>query len=120
MEKRISQRFKDLKVGDKVVVYFKYRKTSSPEERTISKIGRSLIHTDSKLDCKFQKDTGCGDFGIKLFPGNMEEFKYYNDTKIIAKEVLNILERQIYDLTRDDLSEIVKIINEKKWINLVM
>lgn len=111
MGKRLSQRFKELKVGDKVVVYFEHRKLSQPEERTISKIGRSLIYTDSKFDTKFQKDNGYGEFGVKLFPGTIEEFNDYENFKLKAKELLNRLEHCIYDLTNDELNEIAKIID---------
>lgn len=111
MGKRLSQRFKELKVGDKVVVYFEHRKWSKPEERTISKIGRSLIYTNSKFDSKFQKDNGYGEFGVKLFPGNIEEFNDYENFKLKAKELLNRLEHCIYDLTNDELNEIEKIID---------
>lgn len=42
MEKRISQMYKDLCVGDTVVVYVENNRRYDPQERTVAKIGKKI------------------------------------------------------------------------------
>jgi hypothetical protein len=55
---------------------------------------------------------GYGDYGWKLFPGNMEEYNQWVETKEIAKNIYNDLSSKIYRLSREELAIIEKMISE--------
>lgn len=109
MEKKIVDKIKDLKKGDTVVVYNDNDKRTYPFETSIKSIGKKRI-TDiqsNKFDCM-----GYGNYGWNLFPGNMEEYNYWVETKKIAKNIYNDLSSKIYRLSREELAIIEKMISE--------
>ena len=55
---------------------------------------------------------GNGNYGWKLFPGNMEEYNYWVETKNIAKTIYNDLFGKICRLSREELAIIEKMISE--------
>lgn len=109
MEKKIVDKIKDLKKGDTVVVYNDIDKRTQPFEIPIKSIGKkciTVINSD-KFD-----PMGNGNYGWKLFPGNMEEYNYWVETKEIAKNIYNELGSKIYRLSREELAIIEKMISE--------
>lgn len=112
MEKEIVDKIKDLKKGDTVVIYSDYDKRVSPFEEIVKSIGKKQITTginchNSKFDIM-----GYGSYGWNLFPGNMEEYNYWVETKKIAKNIYNELSSKIYRLSREELAIIEKMISE--------
>lgn len=112
MEQKIVDKIKELKKGDTVVVYSDYDKRVSPFEEIVKSIGKKQITTginchNSKFDIM-----GYGSFGCNLFPGNMEEYNYWVETKEIAKNIYNDLSSKIYRLSREELTIIEKMISE--------
>lgn len=108
MEKKIEDKIKDLKKGDTVVLY-NFDSRTRPFEIPIKSIGKkwiTVINSD-KFD-----PMGNGNYGWQLFPGNMEEYNYWVDTKNIAKNIYNDLFRKIYRLSREELAIIEKMISE--------
>ena len=108
MEKKIADKIKDLKRGDTVVVYNTDTRTR-PFEIPIKSIGKkwiTVINSD-KFD-----PIGYGDYGWKLFPGNMEEYNQWVETKEIAKNIYNDLSSKIYRLSKEELAIIEKMISE--------
>lgn len=109
MEKKIEDKIKDLKKGDTVVLYNHIDSRTQPFEIPIKSIGKkwvTVINSD-KFD-----PMGNGDYGWTLFPGNMEEYNYWMETKEIAKNIYNDLFRKIYRLSREELAIIEKMISE--------
>lgn len=109
MEKRIADKIKDLKKGDTVVVYNPLDNRIHPFEIPIKSIGKkwvTVINSD-KFDTM-----GYGDYGWHLFPGNMEEYNYWVETKNIAKNIYDDLFSKIYRLSREELAIIEKMISE--------
>jgi hypothetical protein len=109
MEKKIVDKIKDLKKGNTVVVYNDLDTRTTPFESAIKSIGKKWI-TDihsNKFDCM-----GYGDYGWGLFPGNMEEYNYWVETNKIAKNIYNELSKKIYQLSREELAIIEKMISE--------
>ena len=109
MEKKIEDKIKDLKKGDTVVIYNDLDKRTHPFETTIKSIGKKWI-TDINSN-KFDL-VGYGDYGWNLFPGNMEEYNQWIETKKIARNIYNDLSSKIYRLSREELAIIEKMINE--------
>jgi hypothetical protein len=109
MEKTIVDKIKELKKGDTVVVYNNIDNRSRPFEIPIKSIGKKWITVISsdKFDCM-----GYGDYGWSLFPGNMEEYNQWVETKKIAKNIYNDLSSKIYRLSIEELAIIEKMINE--------
>ena len=108
MEKKIADKIKDLKRGDTVVVYNTDTRTR-PFEIAIKSIGKkwiTVINSD-KFD-----SVGYGDYGWHLFPGNMEEYNQWVETKEIARNIYNDLGSKIYRLSREELAIIEKMISE--------
>ena len=109
MEKKIEDKIKDLKRGDTVVVYHGTDTRTRPFEIAIKSIGKkwiTVINSD-KFD-----SVGYGDYGWRLFPGNMEEYNQWVETKEIARNIYNDLNRKIYRLSREELAIIEKMISE--------
>ena len=50
--------------------------------------------------------------GWNLFPGNMEEYNQWVETKNIARKIYNDLSSKIYRLSREELAIIEKMISE--------
>lgn len=109
MEKKIADKIKDLKKGDTVVVYNGSDTRRKPFETAIKSIGKKWI-TDINSD-KFDL-VGYGDYGWNLFPGNMEEYNQWVETKEIARNIYNDLNSKIYRLSREELAIIEKMISE--------
>ena len=112
MEKKIVDKIKDLKKGDTVVIYNDIEKRVSPFEEIVKSIGKKQITTginchNSKFDCM-----GYGNYGWSLFPGNMEEYNQWVETKEIARNIYNDLSSKIYRLSREELAIIEKMISE--------
>lgn len=83
MEKKITDKIKNLKKGDTVVVFNNINTRTQPFEAPIKSIGKkwiTVINSD-KFDCM-----GYGNFGWVLFPGNMEEYNQWVETEKIAKK----------------------------------
>ena len=108
--KRISEKFKDLKVGDLVTIYMQYDRRFEPIEETIKKIGSKHIHAGGY---KYNRENGYGDYGYELFPGSLQEYKSYLLTKEVAYNLLERFKSTIYDLTREELESINNILNKK-------
>lgn len=109
MEKKIVDKIKDLKKGDTVVIYNDLDTRTTPFESPIKSIGKKWI-TDihsNKFDLM-----GYGSFGWSLFPGNMEKYNEWVETKKIAKNIYNDLSSKIYRLSREELTTIEKMISE--------
>ena len=109
MRKKIVDKIKDLKKGDTVVVYNDIDTRTKPYEIPIKSIGKkwiTVINSD-KFDCM-----GYGSFGWNLFPGNMEEYYQWVETKNIAKNIYHDLGSKIYHLSREELAIIEKMISE--------
>ena len=111
MEKRISQMYKDLCVGDTVVVYVENNRRYDPQERTVAKIGKKYIYTDSSYASKYDRDCGYAEFGHRLFPGTLEEYYEWKETTAKAKTLLNRFASEIFDLTIEELKQIETILN---------
>ena len=109
MKKKKVDKIKDLKKGDTVVIYNDIDTHSTPFESAIKSIGKKWI-TDihsNKFDLM-----GNGSYGWSLFPGNMEEYNEWVETKKIAKKIYNNLIDKIYSLSREELIIIEKMISE--------
>jgi hypothetical protein len=109
MEKRIADKVKDLKKGDTVVVYNGLDTRTRPFETVIKSKGKKWITVDNSD--KFDS-MGYGDYGWNLFPGNMEEYNQWVETKEIARNIYNDLNSKIYRLSREELAIIEKMISE--------
>ena len=111
MEKRISQMYKDLCVGDTVVVYIENNRRYDPQERTVAKIGKKYIYTDSSYASKYERDCGYAEFGHRLFPGTLEEYYEWHNSIDNARKLLERLRCEIFDLTTEELKQIETILN---------
>ena len=109
MKKKFVDKIKDLKKGDTVVVYNDIDTRTRPFELPIKSVGKKWI-TVLNSD-KFDR-MGYGSYGWSLFPGNMEEFNQWVETRNIAKNIYNELGSKIYQLSREELAIIEKMISE--------
>lgn len=109
MRKNIVDEINDLKKGDTVVIYNNIDTRATPFESAIKSIGKKWI-TDIHSN-KFDP-MGNGSYGWSLFPGNMEEYNEWVETKNIAKKIYNDLFDKIYRLSREELAIIEKMISE--------
>ena len=106
---------KSLIVGDKVVVYDRFSTRVEPREYVVTKLGKKYIHVGGKYGetSKFNIDTGCGEYGQSLFPGNINEYSEHvslNEYRMVIKNKLNEV---INKLSKDDLDNIMRIFDEK-------
>ena len=111
MENKIVDKIKDLKKGDTVVIYNDLDTRTKPFENTVNSIGKKWITTLGGYSNKFDL-MGYGSFGWNLFPGNMEEYNEWVETKNIAKKIYYDLNSKIYRLSREELATIEKMISE--------
>lgn len=109
----MKNKFKSLKVGDIVVMYEPYSRRFDPREEVITKIGNKYIFIDTMYSRKFNKETGYGEYGYNIFPGNLEEYNDYIETKKMCHEVVKLLEHESKLLTKEKLEQIIKIINNE-------
>ena len=112
MEKKIEDKIKDLKKGDTVVLYNIFDNRTRPFEIPIKSIGKKCITTASNSYAAKFDPMGSGSYGWSLFPGNMEEYNQWVETKKIAKNIYNDLFNKIYRLSREELAIIEKMISE--------
>lgn len=111
MEKKIVDKMNDLKKGDTVVIYNDIDTRTTPFENTVKSIGKKWITTFGADSNKFDL-MGYGSYGWNLFPGNMEKYNEWVETKKIAKNIYNDLCSKIYRLSREELAIIEKMISE--------
>ena len=111
MKKKIVDKIIDLKKGDTVVIYNDLDTRTTPFENTVKSIGKKWITTLGADVSKFDL-MGYGSFGWSLFPGNMEEYNEWVETKKIAKNIYNDLSSKIYRLSREELAIIEQIISD--------
>jgi len=112
MKKKIVDKMKDLKKGDTVVIYNDLDKRVGPFVETIKSITKKGITTTvNQYNSRFDL-MGYGNYGWNLFPGNMEEYNQWVETKNIAKNIYNDLCSKIYRLSREELAIIEKMISE--------
>ena len=112
MRKKIVDEMNDLKKGDTVVVYHSIDTRINPFESTVKSIGKKYITINSSSDNSKFDLMGYGSYGWNLFPGNMEEYNEWVETKNIAKQIHNDLTTKIYRLSREELAIIEKMISE--------
>lgn len=112
MRKKIVDEMSDLKKGDTVVVYNPIDTRTNPFESTVKSIGKKYITIISASDSSKFDLMGYGSYGWNLFPGNMEEYNEWVETKNIAKQIYNDLTSKIYRLSREELAIIEKMISE--------
>ena len=74
MEKRVNEKYADLKVGDTVVRHMENSSREKPTEFKITKIGKKYIHIDAPYYDKFNRERGYGEFGYGIFPGTLAEY----------------------------------------------
>lgn len=111
MEKKNVDKFISLKKGDTVVIYNPIDTRTKPFEKTVKSIGKKWITTFGVDSNKFDP-MGHGEYGWKLYPGNMEEYNQWVETKEIAKNIYDDLKTKIYRLSREELAIIEKMISE--------
>lgn len=111
-QKRLSEKFADLKVGDTVTVYYAtgYYDAKDIKETTITKIGRGYIYTDSYKCEKFDKKNGSGAYGWHIFPGTEYELKLWINSRIFGKDVLHRFQMRWVQLTQEELMTINDIL----------
>ena len=105
----IKNKIKSLNVGDTVVEYQPLDKRRSPVESKVQKMGRTYIHVGNTFTTKYDFN-GNADYGYNLFPGSLEEFKKWQESQKMARNMLKELERKIYDFLPEDLDIINTIL----------
>ena len=111
MEKRVNEKYADLKVGDTVVRYMENSNREKPTEFKIAKIGKKYIHIDTSYYEKFNRERGNGEFGYYIFPGTLPEYLAWKETQERAREISHRLTYAIYQLTSKELDIIESVMN---------
>ena len=111
MEKRVNEKYADLKVGDTVVRHMENSNREKPTEFKITKIGKKYIHIDAPFYEKFNRERGYGEFGYGIFPGTLTEYLAWKETQERAREISRSLTNTIYRLTSKELDIIESVIN---------
>ena len=111
MEKRVNEKYVDLKVGDTVVRHMENSNREKPTEFKISKIGKKYIYIDAPYYEKFNRERGYGEFGYGIFPGTLTEYLAWKETQERAREISYRLTNTIYQLTSKELDIIESVIN---------
>lgn len=111
MEKRVHEKYIDLKVGDTVVRHMENGNREKPTEFKITKIGKKYIHIDAPYYDKFNRERGDGEFGYGIFPGTLTEYLAWKETQARARELSHCLTNTIYQLTSKELDIIESVIN---------
>ena len=111
MEKRVHEKYADLKVGDTVVRHMENSNRVNPTEFKITKIGKKYIHIDAPFYEKFNRERGYGEFGYYIFPGTLTEYLAWKETQARAREISYRLTNTIYQLTSKELDIIESVIN---------
>lgn len=109
-------KFKDLKVGDTVVI-FSDSSRYSPVERKVVKIGREYIHVESYYGTnntsKFNLMTGSGEYGFHICCGTLNDYEIWKE----ENELWGKLRKRISNsygmhLTKDQINRIEHILDE--------
>lgn len=111
MEKRVNEKYADLKVGDTVVRHMENSNREKPTEFKITKIGKKYIHIDAPFYEKFNRERGYGEFGYGIFPGTLTEYLAWKETQERAREISRSLTNTIYQLTSKELDIIESVMN---------
>ena len=112
MEKKIEDKIKDLKKGDTVVLYNGIDHRVRPFVETVKSITKKGVTTNvNPYNSRFDL-MGYGNYGWCLFPGNMEEYNQWEETKELANDIYKDLYKKIYRLSREELAVIEKMISE--------
>lgn len=111
MEKRVNEKYADLKVGDTVVRYMENSNREKPTEFKITKIGKKYIHIGAHYYEKFNRERGNGEFGYYIFPGTLSEYLAWKETQTRAHEISHRLTYAIYQLTSKELDIIESVMN---------
>lgn len=111
MEKRVHEKYADLKVGDTVVRHMENSNREKPTEFKITKIGKKYIHIDAPYYDKFNRERGYGEFGYYIFPGTLPEYLAWKETQARAREIAHSLIYTIYQLTSKELDIIESVMN---------
>ena len=114
--KRLSEKFKELKINDIVTLYNELVKYDTPEEYIVDSIGKKYIHVrdikyPSRQKLKFDKENGYGEHGICLFPSDLNGFNEYNSIDRI--KLRDIFNSKLYDLSLEELNQILTILEKK-------
>ena len=105
--KTIKEKIKDLKVGNKVVIYEPKSERFTPREDVIIKKGRQYFHLE-KDPFKYSIDLGISDFcGYYIFPGTMEEYNEYINSEPLRRELTDIVKYYINDFDKTQLLELI-------------
>ena len=110
---RLSEKFNLLKKGDNVTTYYDYATDRrNPHPATITNIGREYIHVVDKWGekSKYHKN-GCGEFGKYMFPGSVDELNEHFALMSYRREVVKAVEKATQDMFKEELDEIMNIIN---------
>lgn len=111
MEKRVNEKYADLKVGDTVVRYMENSNREKPTEFKVAKIGKKYIHIDAPYYEKYNRERGNGEFGYYIFPGTLPEYLAWKETQVRAREISHRLTYTIYQLTPKELDIIESVMN---------
>ena len=110
-QKRLIERLENLTIGDKVVSYYAYDNRRNPLECVVTKIGKKYIHIKGHYyESKVQKETFSGDYGLNIFPGDLNEYNHYLETIELRKKLLKLLEKEVNNLTENEILLIENII----------
>lgn len=111
MEKRVREKYADLKVGDTVVRHMENSNRVTPTEFKVTKIGKKYIHIDAPYFEKFNRERGYGEFGYGIFPGTLTEYLAWRETQERAREISHRLTYIVYQLTSKELDIIESVMN---------
>lgn len=108
------KKLETLKIGDNVVVYDRYSTRVEPREYCITKIGKKYIHVGGNFNysSKFKIENGYGEYGSSLFPGSLDEYKEHVSLDDYRKEITRKLNSVINNLSKEDLDDIMSILNK--------
>lgn len=113
-QKRLIEKLNNLKNGDTIVIYYPYDNRNKPYETSISKIGRKYISfKDGYRENKVDIVTYCGEYGVHIFPGNMSEYEEYKNTLLLRQEIVKLLNKEINNLSIDEIKQIEAIIKSE-------
>ena len=107
---RFTDKLKNLKVGDTVVVHENYSTRTIPYEAPITKVGKKFLYIDGRHYNKFSIDRGVGDFGMYIYPGTLTDYNDRIETLKLIGEVRKLFAHECENMTKAEILEIKKII----------
>lgn len=107
---RFTDKLKNLKVGDTVVVHENYSTRTLPYEASISKVGKKFLYVDKGYYNKFSIERGVGDFGMHIYPGTLTDYNDRIETLKLVREVGKLFAYECENMTKAEILEIKKII----------